>query len=63
MLIRLISLVFLFSGLNFHAIIYAENNDFIYPKNKPSIFKKLPPKPSIITPSKKPEIKKIEKLP
>ena len=63
MLIRLISLVFLFSGLNFHAIIYAENNDFIYPKNKPSIFKKLPPKPSIITPSKKPEIKNIEKLP
>tara|TARA_B100001093_G_C26850251_1_gene1024806 strand:- start:50 stop:2314 length:2265 start_codon:yes stop_codon:yes gene_type:complete len=59
MLIRLISLVFLLSNFNI-ANIYAENTDFIFPKNKPSVFKKIKSKPStnqILLPIKKPEDK------
>ena len=40
MLIRLISLVILFITLQNSAVISVESNDFIYPKNKPSVFKK-----------------------
>ena len=40
MLIRLISLVILFIALQSSVVISVENNDFIYPKNKPSVFKK-----------------------
>ena len=40
MLIRLISLVILFITLQNSVVISVENNDFIYPKNKPSVFKK-----------------------
>ena len=41
MLIRIISLVFLLTHLITVAVISAENNDFIYPLSKPSVFKKI----------------------
>ena len=41
MLIRIISLVFLLIYTTTSVVISAENNDFIYPLNKPSVFKKL----------------------
>ena len=47
MLIRLISLVILFLSLNLSLFLYAENNTFIYPKNKPSIFKSIENKKNI----------------
>ena len=60
MLIRIISLVILFNIINVKLIFSAENNVFIYPKDKPSIFKKniLKKKDTsnIITPIKKPII-------
>jgi soluble lytic murein transglycosylase len=64
MLIRLISLVFLFTLFNTGIVFSVENNDFIYPLNKPSVFKKakiiknLPSKE--IIPQKKPIDKKID---
>ena len=60
MLIRIISLVILLNIINVKLLYSVENNEFIYPKDKPSIFKKniLKKKDSsnIITPIKKPII-------
>ncbi len=61
MLIRLISLAIL---LFFYKIAfsYSAENDFILPKNKPSVFKKLDNRginSKIIIPSKKPELNKV----
>ena len=39
--IRIISLVILFISLSVYEISYAQSNDFIIPKNNPSIFKKV----------------------
>ena len=59
MLIRIISLVFLLIFLN-TSHIYASDVNFIFPKNKPSVFKKITKKTTIkqnnIIPNKKPEI-------
>ena len=41
MLYRLISLVVLFNVINFTSLFTADNINFIYPKNKPSVFKKI----------------------
>ena len=41
MLIRIISLVILFFVLNYTSFLYAENDTFIYPRDKPSVFKKI----------------------
>ena len=66
MLIRIISLVILFNVINSGLLYSAENADFIYPKKKPSIFKKVLLKKKqldlIIRPVQKPDtkIKKIE---
>ena len=59
MLIRLISLAFLFTVFNVEYT-YSSEKTFIYPKEKPSVFKKIDRKKtskSIILPSNKPEIK------
>ena len=56
MLIRIISLVILFVISNATLVSALENNDFIYPKNKPSIFKKKITKNKVI-PQKKPELR------
>ena len=53
MLIRIISLVILFMISKVTLVSTLENNDFIYPKNKPSIFKKKITKTKVI-PQKKP---------
>ena len=53
MLIRIISLVILFVISKVTLVSTMENNDFIYPKNKPSIFKKNITKNKVI-PQKKP---------
>ncbi len=64
MLIRIISLVFLLTCSITGVVISAENNDFIYPLNKPSVFKKLNKKDIVsekeIFPKNKPGIKKKE---
>ena len=54
MLIRLISLVILFAIMSFPATINAEDSLFVYPKKKPSVFKKINKK---ILPIKKPSSK------
>ena len=60
MLIRIISLVVLFVAISIPTFINAENAQFIYPKKKPSVFKKINKK---ILPIKRPVIKeKITKL-
>ena len=60
MLIRIISLVVLFVAISIPTFINAENTEFIYPKKKPSVFKKINKK---ILPIKRPVIKeKITKL-
>ena len=41
MLIRIISLVFLLTFINYDFLLSGENNKFIFPKDKPSIFKKV----------------------
>ena len=41
MLIRIISLVILFNISTIGTIFSVENNGFVYPKEKPSIFKKV----------------------
>ena len=59
MLIRLISLAFLFTVFNVEYT-YSSEKTFIYPKEKPSVFKKIDRKKTtknIILPSNKPEIK------
>ena len=60
MLIRIISLVFLLICLNTSPI-YASDTNFIFPKNKPSVFKKITKKvpitENIIVPNKKPDLK------
>ena len=60
MLIRLISLVFLFTIANSKMAFSLENNEFIYPQKKPSIFKKIFPKQKnkiqSLVPKKKPTI-------
>ena len=60
MLIRIISLVILLNIVNINLILSVENNEFIYPKEKPSIFKKnlLKKKDTnnIVIPAKKPII-------
>ena len=48
MLIRLISLVILFYSINNGYFLHAENNTFIFPKDKPSVFKKIEVKNKII---------------
>ena len=48
MLIRLISLVILFINLNISNAFNAENNNFIYPQKKPSVFNKLNLKKNIL---------------
>ncbi len=62
MLIRIISLVFLLIYTTTSVVISAENNDFIYPLNKPSVFKKLDKKDIIskkeLLPKEKPNLKK-----
>ena len=57
--IRIISLVILFISLSVYEISYAQSNDFIIPKNKPSIFKKVDEiknNTKLILPSDKPII-------
>ena len=58
--IRIISLVILFNIINSEPIYSNDNNNFIYPKNKPSIFKKKIQNKDLIKssiyPVKKPEI-------
>ena len=57
--IRIISLVILFISLSVYEISYAQNNDFIIPKKKPSIFQKIDNKKNntkLILPSNKPAI-------
>ena len=58
--IRIISLVILFNIINSEPIYSNDNNNFIYPKNKPSIFKKKLQNKDLIKssiyPVKKPEI-------
>ena len=57
--IRIISLVILFISLSVCEISYAQSNDFIIPKNKPSIFKKVDEiknNTKLILPSDKPII-------
>ena len=57
--IRIISLVILFINLSVYEISYAQSNDFIIPKKKPSIFKKIDEKKNntkLILPSNKPII-------
>ena len=66
MLIRIISLVILLNISTVGVIFSAENNGFIYPKKKPSIFKKTITKEKLlksssIIPQKKPETKKKKK--
>ena len=41
MLIRIISLVFLFTTLNLSTVLSDEKTQFVYPKDKPSVFKKI----------------------
>ncbi len=48
MLIRIISLVILFINLNISNAFNAENNNFIYPQKKPSVFNKLNLKKNIL---------------
>ena len=64
MLIRLISLVFLFTFFNKGIVFSVENNDFIYPLDKPSVFKKAKIIKNLsnkeIIPQKKPIDKKIK---
>ena len=64
MLIRLISLVFLFLFLNKN-MLYSEENNFILPQTKPSIFKKIEniktPQKKVLVPQNKP-IKDSKKL-
>ncbi len=55
MLIRIISLVILFLLLNISVLFPLENNDFIYPKEKPSVFKKKVDKNNL-TPKEKPKL-------
>ena len=66
MLIRIISLVILLTLANNKIVFSSENIDFIYPKNKPSVFKKIPSiiqnKDSNIIPLEKPIIKKTETI-
>ena len=52
MLYRIISLVILFVTFHHSYLISVENNDFIYPKNKPSIFKKIPIKKPLLEKNK-----------
>ena len=72
MLIRLISLVFLFVFLKITSAFSEDNINFIYPKEKPSIFKKIDTAKQNISkipiPIKKPgnsienkKLKKVEK--
>ena len=66
MLIRIISLVILLNISTVGVIFSAENNGFIYPKKKPSIFKKTITKEKLlksssIIPQKKPETKNKDK--
>jgi len=55
MLIRIISLVVLFVAISIPTSINAEDIHFIYPKKKPSVFKKINKK---ILPLEKPTINK-----
>ena len=55
MLIRIISLVVLFVAISIPASINAEDAYFVYPKKKPSVFKKINKK---ILPVEKPTINK-----
>ena len=41
MLIRIISLVFLLTFINYDFLLSGEKDKFIFPKDKPSIFKKI----------------------
>ena len=62
MLIRLISLVILFNSFYFYGLSYGQESSFVYPKKKPSIFKKVVSDKKIILPVlKPPEAKKIKK--
>ena len=66
MLIRIISLVFLFTALNLSTVLSDEKSQFIYPKDKPSVFKKID-KSNIVKkkntlPKKKPELKNLDKI-
>ena len=59
MLIRIISLVVLFISSTTYGVSYSQSNDFIIPKKKPSIFKKIDEKKNnttLILPSNKPII-------
>ena len=64
MLYRLISLVFLFIVINFTMTSSADDANFIYPKNKPSVFKKIKTQSLVlkkpILPANKPSNKKPE---
>ncbi len=60
MLIRLISLVILFYSINNGYFLHAENNTFIFPKDKPSVFKKIEVKNKII--KKKTILPKVKPL-
>ena len=66
MLIRIISLVFLFTTLNLSTVLSNEKMQFIYPKDKPSVFKKINTSKIVknknTLPKKKPKFENLNKV-
>jgi soluble lytic murein transglycosylase len=66
MLIRIISLVFLFTTLNLSTVLSDEKTEFVYPKDKPSVFKKINTskivKKKNTLPKKKPQFENLNEV-
>ena len=66
MLIRIISLVFLFTTLNLSTVLSDEKTEFVYPKDKPSVFKKINTSKIVknknTLPKKKPKFENLNKV-